>query len=232
MVREALGPPWAVNSAVAMSSAKEVLPAPVGPAITIRARSTSAIVAWAVGLIDMRRFGIYLGWVLAERRRRPGKRERRMRTVAMVMLAASCAAWGQNTAASGEKVDHASAYYHYAMAHIYAELAGEPGGREYIDKALENYKEALKADPTSAAISDELAEFYVQAGLLADAEKDADEALAEGTRRIWARCVCWPEFIPARSAARIIASIRTCSRRPSSSTKKSPTWRPRTWMRG
>ncbi len=109
-----------------------------------------------------------------------------MRTVAMVMLAASCAAWGQNTAASGEKADHASAYYHYAMAHIYAELAGEPGGREYIDKALENYKEALKADPSSAAISDELAEFYVQAGLLSDAEKDADEALAKDPKDLGA----------------------------------------------
>jgi tetratricopeptide (TPR) repeat protein len=104
----------------------------------------------------------------------------------MVMLAASCAAWGQNTAASGEKTDHASAYYHYALAHIYAELAGEPGGREYIDKALENYKEALKADPSSAAISDELAEFYVQAGLLSDAEKDADEALAKDPKDLGA----------------------------------------------
>ena len=44
-------------------------------------------------------------------------------------------------------MDHASAYYHYALAHMYAEMAGEPGGREYIDQALENYKEALKADP-------------------------------------------------------------------------------------
>lgn len=70
-----------------------------------------------------------------------------MRTVVMVMLAAGCAAWGQSNAASGDKVDHASAYYHYSLAHIYAEMAGEPGGREYVDKALENYKEALKANP-------------------------------------------------------------------------------------
>jgi tetratricopeptide (TPR) repeat protein len=110
----------------------------------------------------------------------------------MAMLAASCAAFGQNNAASTDKVDHSSAYYHYAMAHIYAELAGEPGGREYIDKALENYKEALKADPGAAAISEELAEFYVQAGLLADAESDAEKALAKdpndlGALRLLAR---------------------------------------------
>jgi tetratricopeptide (TPR) repeat protein len=102
-----------------------------------------------------------------------------MRKVAMVMLAAGCAAWGQNNAASGNNVDHASAYYHYALAHIYAEMAGEPGGREYIDQAIQNYKEALKADPNSATISDELAEFYVQAGLLSDAESDAEKALAK-----------------------------------------------------
>ncbi len=113
-----------------------------------------------------------------------------MRTVAMVMLAAGCAAWGQNNAASagpsGGSGDHASAYYHYALAHIYAELAGEPGGREYIDKAIENFKEALKADPDSAAISDELAEFYVQAGLLSDAESDAQQALAKDPKDLGA----------------------------------------------
>jgi tetratricopeptide (TPR) repeat protein len=89
-------------------------------------------------------------------------------------------------------VDRSSAYYHYALAHIYAELAGEPGGREYVDKALENYKAALQADPNAAAISDELAEFYVQAGLLSDAESDAEKALAKdpndlGALRLLAR---------------------------------------------
>ena len=109
-----------------------------------------------------------------------------MRIVAMVMLAAGCAAWGQSNAVPGDKPDHASAYYHYALAHIYAELASEPGGREYIDKALENYKEALKADPGSAAVSDELAEFYVQAGLLSDAERDAEQALAKDPKDLGA----------------------------------------------
>jgi len=104
----------------------------------------------------------------------------------MVMLAAGCAAWGQNNTASADKVDHASVYYHYALAHIYAELAAEAGGREYVDKALENFKEALKADPSSAAISDELAEFYVQAGLLSDAERDAEQALAKDPKDLGA----------------------------------------------
>jgi tetratricopeptide (TPR) repeat protein len=116
-----------------------------------------------------------------------------MRNVVLVMLAAGCAAWGQNNPAAGARnaaprdtADHSSAYYHYALAHIYAELAGEPGGHEYIDKALENYKAALKADPASPAISDELAEFYVQAGLLSDAENDAQQALAKDPKDLGA----------------------------------------------
>jgi tetratricopeptide (TPR) repeat protein len=102
------------------------------------------------------------------------------------MLAAGCAAWGQSNAASSDKVDHASLYYHYALAHMYAEMAGDAGGREYIDKAIQNYKEALKADPSNAAVSDELAEFYVQAGLLSDAENDAQQALAKDPKDLGA----------------------------------------------
>ena len=103
-----------------------------------------------------------------------------MQKVVIVLWAASCAAWGQNNAgnpAAPGNVDHASAYYHYALAHMYAEMAADAGGREYIDRAVQNYKEAVKADPTSGAISEELADFYVQAGLLADAETEAQTAL-------------------------------------------------------
>ena len=109
-----------------------------------------------------------------------------MRTAVIVMLTAGCAAWGQNTSAAGETVDHASAYYHYSLAHIYAEMAAEPGGREYADKAIDNYKQALKADPNSAAISEELAEFYVAAGLLSDAESDAQKTLANNPKDLGA----------------------------------------------
>lgn len=131
-----------------------------------------------------------MGW---PSRRRPEKRETRMRIAVLVMLTAGCAAWGQNNAAAGAApVDRASAYYHYSLAHIYAELASEPGGREYVDKAIQNFKDALAADPNSSAISDELAEFYVQAGLLSDAESDAAKALAKnpndlGALRLLAR---------------------------------------------
>ena len=60
---------------------------------------------------------------------------------------------------------------------MYAELAGESGDRSYIPKAIENYKAAIKADPQSAEISEELTELYVQTGRLREAQTDAEEAL-------------------------------------------------------
>lgn len=110
-----------------------------------------------------------------------------MQKAVLVLFAAGFAAWGQNNATPASPgndtgASNASAYYHYALAHMYAEAAGEPGGREYIDKAVSEYKAALKADPNSSAISDELADFYIQAGLLADAETDAQATLKQNPR--------------------------------------------------
>ena len=61
-------------------------------------------------------------------------------------------AWGQeqnDTSRSADKVDRASSYYHYALAHLYAEMAAttQSRNREYETKAVENYRAAVKADP-------------------------------------------------------------------------------------
>jgi hypothetical protein len=68
-----------------------------------------------------------------------------MRTALGIFLIAA-AAWGQNdTSASAEKVDRAAAYYHYALAHYYRTTAGQGPGN--VEKSIENYKAAVKADP-------------------------------------------------------------------------------------
>ncbi len=107
-----------------------------------------------------------------------------MHKAALGMLAVlGVAAWGQGapgqTASQGNAAtgDHASAYYYYTLGHMYAELAGESGDRSYIPKAIENYKAAIKADPQSAEVSEELTELYVQTGRLREAQTDAEEAL-------------------------------------------------------
>ena len=91
------------------------------------------------------------------------------------------------------KLDKASAYYNYAMGHLYAELAAAYGNRgEYLNQAIEHYRNAMKADPKATFLSEELAELYVSAGQIRTAVTEAEEALKQnpddlGARRLLGR---------------------------------------------
>ena len=74
-------------------------------------------------------------------------------------------------------VDHAQSYYHYSLGHMYADLASINGSPEYIRKAIENYKLAIKDDPNTPMLSEELSELYIQTGRLREAQADAEETL-------------------------------------------------------
>jgi|RhiMetdeSRZDD1v2_1073273.scaffolds.fasta_scaffold2140469_1 hypothetical protein len=66
------------------------------------------------------------------------------------MAAAQNATSGETSKADkGDRVDRAAAYYHYALACMYAEMDGASRGRnpEYAAKAIENHNAAVKADP-------------------------------------------------------------------------------------
>ena len=88
----------------------------------------------------------------------------------MLLMIGSSAAWAQSrveaqpvskeTSASGAKIDRASAYYHYGLARLYAERAAASfsPNREYLDRAIEHYKAAIKADPEMPMLVDELAD--------------------------------------------------------------------------
>jgi tetratricopeptide (TPR) repeat protein len=83
-----------------------------------------------------------------------------------------------NPAPAGQPDDHSAAYYDFAMAHLYGELAGAYGNRgEYVNKAIDMYRAAMKADPSSTYIAEELTEFYVQTGQLEKAMQEADGLL-------------------------------------------------------
>lgn len=73
--------------------------------------------------------------------------------------------------------DRAAAYYHYSLGHMYADLATINGSPEYIRKAIENYKLAIKDDPETPMLSEELSELYIQTGRLREAQSDAEDAL-------------------------------------------------------
>lgn len=81
-------------------------------------------------------------------------------------------------AATAQTPDRATGYYDFAMAHMYAELAGAYGNRgEYVNKTIDFYKQAIKADPTASYIAEELSEFYIQAGQLDKAMQQANDLL-------------------------------------------------------
>jgi tetratricopeptide (TPR) repeat protein len=84
--------------------------------------------------------------------------------------------------------DASSAYYDFAMAHLYAEMAGAYGNRgEYVNKAIDFYKQAMRADPSSSYIPEELSEFYVQSGQLEKALQQANDLLKANPDNIEAR---------------------------------------------
>ena len=80
--------------------------------------------------------------------------------------------------ASAAKSDKASAYFNYSMAHIFADLAASSGNKsEYLNPAIEYYKNAIKADPKAGFMSTELSDLYVQAGMGNRAVTEAEATL-------------------------------------------------------
>ena len=96
-----------------------------------------------------------------------------------LFLACGAAAFAQAPAETAKKSDKATAYYHYSLGHMYAELAAAYGNRgEYFNKAIENFRLAVKADPSSGFLTEELSDLYIQAGRLKDAVTDTEEVLS------------------------------------------------------
>jgi tetratricopeptide (TPR) repeat protein len=76
--------------------------------------------------------------------------------------------------AVAQSSSRAKAYFHAALADIYEEEAVNSGQPEYVTHAIEEYKDALNADPNSAELSDALADLYFRTpGHLHEAEATA-----------------------------------------------------------
>ncbi len=71
--------------------------------------------------------------------------------------------------------DRAAAYYHDGLAHLYEELAVNNGRPDYAAQAIEEYKLALNADPTSKYLQDGLADLYFRIGRIREAVSAAQE---------------------------------------------------------
>jgi tetratricopeptide (TPR) repeat protein len=89
----------------------------------------------------------------------------------------SNAASSKAAQASPRKVDRAAAYYHYTVAHMYEEQITIYGRSELASKAMEEYRLAIEADPSSEFLTSALAELYVKTGRIRDAVLEAQDIL-------------------------------------------------------
>ncbi|MBV8895219.1 MAG: tetratricopeptide repeat protein [Acidobacteriaceae bacterium] len=73
----------------------------------------------------------------------------------------------------------AEAYYHFSLGHLYEELAAANGNRsDYLNKAIDNFRLAMKEDPTGASfLVEDIAELYRAAGRIREAVEEAQNAL-------------------------------------------------------
>src|SRR5436853_1556066 len=85
------------------------------------------------------------------------------------------------------KVDKAAAYYHYMLPHMYEEQVAFYGRSDLANKAIEEYRLAIDADPTSEYLTSGLAELYARTGRIRDAVVEAQDILKRDPTNLEAR---------------------------------------------
>ena len=84
----------------------------------------------------------------------------------------------------------ASAYYHFSLGHLYEELAAANGNRsDYVNKAIDNYRETIKEDPTASFLIEDIAELYRVSGRIREAVEEAQDAIKKNPDDLNARRV-------------------------------------------
>ena len=79
--------------------------------------------------------------------------------------------------AAPHKADKAAAYYHYSLAHMYEEQVAVYGRSEMASKAIDEYRLAIEADPSSEYLTSGLAELYAKTGRIREAVSEAQDIL-------------------------------------------------------
>src|SRR5579862_572855 len=101
-------------------------------------------------------------------------------SLGLTFVSAVSPAWGQQNVppVAAKTDDRSTAYYNFAMAHLYAELASAYGNRgEYVNKAIDFYNQAMKLDPNASYIGEELADLYIQSGQFERASQLANDLI-------------------------------------------------------
>lgn len=84
----------------------------------------------------------------------------------------------------------ANAYYHFSLGHMYEEMAEAANNKaEYLNKAIENYRLAIKEDPSASFLIEEITELYRAAGRTKEAATEAEQAIKDNPNDLNARRV-------------------------------------------
>jgi len=97
------------------------------------------------------------------------------------------AAAGSESSNKAKTPDRAAAYYHFALAHMYEEQVATYGRSELANKAIDEYRAAIDADPTSAYLTSGLAELYAKTGRIRDAVVEAQDIIKKNPNNLEAR---------------------------------------------
>src|SRR5580658_8014265 len=87
-------------------------------------------------------------------------------------------------ASAPRKSDRSSSYYHYALAHFYEEMVTAYGRSDLANKAIEEYRLAIQADPTAEFLTSGLAELYVKTGRIRDAVVEAQDIIKRDPKNL------------------------------------------------
>src|SRR5690242_21742810 len=87
-------------------------------------------------------------------------------------------------AAPSSNPDKAAAYYHYALAHMYEEQMMVYGRSDLANKAIEEYRAAIEADPGSEYLTSALAELYDKTGRKRDAVLEVQDLLKKDPKNL------------------------------------------------
>ena len=90
-------------------------------------------------------------------------------------------------AVKGPVPDRAAAYYHFCLAHMYEEQVATYGRSDLANKAIEEYRAAIDADPNSAYLTSGLAELYAKTGRIRDAVVEAQDIIKKNPNNLEAR---------------------------------------------
>jgi len=120
-------------------------------------------------------------------------RMNRISSLLLILTVAVAVATGQTnsseqkpaeSAPQAHTPDRAAAYYHYALAHMYEEQVTVYGRSEMANKAIEEYRLAIDADPSSEFLTAGLAELYVKTGRIRDAVLEAQDIIKRDPKNL------------------------------------------------